>query len=125
MIQQEASYLIEHGLAEPMWSSPCLVVLKFNDTPCFCNDYREVNSVKSIHFQSLYDGVLHLDREGSVNGNPHQAHTHTHKRFLLSELKYQFISSLWGWFCFLLLLLVLSTMWLCCCAEVTVIINVI
>lgn len=48
IMQQEVSYLTEHGLAVPStspWSSPCVLVPKLDNTNRFCNDYRKVNAV--------------------------------------------------------------------------------
>lgn len=42
MMQREVNYLVEHGLAVPStsaWTSSCVLVLKPDNTPRFCNDY--------------------------------------------------------------------------------------
>ncbi len=48
LMQQEVSYLVDHGLAVPSaspWSSPCILVPKPDNTARFCTDYRKVNSI--------------------------------------------------------------------------------
>lgn len=47
-MQQEVSYLVDHGLAVPStspWSSPCILIPKPDGTNRFCTDYRKVNAV--------------------------------------------------------------------------------
>uniref|UniRef100_A0A3B3H3T2 Gypsy retrotransposon integrase-like protein 1 n=1 Tax=Oryzias latipes TaxID=8090 RepID=A0A3B3H3T2_ORYLA len=47
IMQQEVSYMLQHGIAQPSsspWSSPCLLVEKSDKSPRFCTDFRKVNS---------------------------------------------------------------------------------
>ena len=69
MMQQEVSYLVEHGLAAPStsaWSSPCVLVPKPDNTPRFCNDYRKVNSVTKPDSYPLPRMEDCIDRVGSA-----------------------------------------------------------
>ncbi len=48
LLQKEGDYLLAHNLAEPSfssWSSPCILVSKPDNSCCFCNDYRKINSL--------------------------------------------------------------------------------
>lgn len=48
LMQKEAEYLLEHGLAvhsSSPWSSPCLLEMKPDGSPRFITDYRKVNAV--------------------------------------------------------------------------------
>lgn len=69
MMQEEVSYLVEHGLAVPStsaWSSPCVLVPKPDHTPRFCNDYRKVNSVTKPDSFPLPRMEDCIDRVGSA-----------------------------------------------------------
>ena len=69
MMQQEVSYLVEHGLAVPSasaWSSPCVLVPKPDNTPRFCNDYRKVNAVTKPDSFPLPRMEDCIDRVGSA-----------------------------------------------------------
>ena len=69
MMQQEVSYLVEHGLAVPStsaWSSPCVLVPKPDNTSRFCNDYRKVNSVTKPDSFPLPRMEDCIDRVGSA-----------------------------------------------------------
>lgn len=47
-MQREVAYLLENGFVVPSsspWSSPSLLVPKSDQAPCFCNDYRRVNTI--------------------------------------------------------------------------------
>lgn len=69
MMQKEVSYLIEHGLAVPNtnpWSSPCVLVPKSDNTPCFCNDYRKVNAITKPDSFLLPRMEDCIDSEGSA-----------------------------------------------------------
>ena len=68
-MQQEVSYLVEHGLAVPSasaWSSPCVLVPKPDNTPRFCNDYRKVNLVTKPDSFPLPRMEDCIDRVGSA-----------------------------------------------------------
>ena len=48
ILDGEVQYLLDHGLAEPSyssWASPCLLVAKPDNTFRFCTDYRKLNKV--------------------------------------------------------------------------------
>lgn len=69
LIQQEVSYLVEHGLAVPStsaWSSPCVLVPKPDATPRFCNDYRKVNAITRPDSYPLPRMEDCVDRVGSA-----------------------------------------------------------
>lgn len=70
MIQQEVKYLVENGLAVPSmsaWSSPCVLVLKSDNTPRFCNDYRKDNAITKPDSFPLPRMEDCIDRVGSAN----------------------------------------------------------
>ena len=69
IMQQEVSYLVEHGLAVPStsaWSSPCVLVPKPDNTFRFCNDFRKVNSVTKPDSFPLPRMEDCIDRVGSA-----------------------------------------------------------
>uniref|UniRef100_A0A671UEB7 Gypsy retrotransposon integrase-like protein 1 n=1 Tax=Sparus aurata TaxID=8175 RepID=A0A671UEB7_SPAAU len=47
-LQQQVTYMLENGIAEPSsssWSSPCLLADKSDGSDRFCTDFRKVNGV--------------------------------------------------------------------------------
>ena len=48
ILREEVQYLLDNDFIEPCqseWSSPCILVSKFDGTFCMCMDYLKVNSV--------------------------------------------------------------------------------
>jgi len=73
MMQEEASYLLEHGRAKPScssWSSPCVIIPKSNGTPWFCTfDFHTVNVVRvsdSFPLPHIEDCVAKLFFSGMI-----------------------------------------------------------
>ncbi len=48
LLKKEVDYLLKNGLVVPSysaWSSPCMLVPKSDQTPCFRTDFRKVNGI--------------------------------------------------------------------------------